>query len=239
MVKKREAYRPFAPSVLEEYVEDYYDIPFKHPQFPYMIFVVKVKKKVQELLGAVTHVDGTARIQTVSRETNPRYWELIDEFRKITGVPIVLNTSFNNNAEPIVDSVTDAIVCFYTTTLNYLVIGDYLIHKKDVPFHEHLNLVPSLPVYNMLTQTNKFVSLDELRRIYEIKNNFDNGYRTSISPEVFRILNEVDGCMSVTLGDLMEQIGITDEERRKAIIDEIRELWVKRFIRLQPNGVSE
>jgi len=239
MVKKREAYRPFAPSVLEEYVEDYYDIPFKHPQFPYMIFVVKVKKKAQELLGAVTHVDGTARIQSVSRETNPRYWELIDEFRKITGVPIVLNTSFNNNAEPIVDSVTDAIVCFYTTRLNYLVIGDYLIRKKDVPFHAHLKLAPSLPVYNMLTQTNKFVSLDELRRIYEIKNNFDNGYMSLISAEAFRILNEVDGCMNVTLGDLMEQIGITGEERRKAIIHEIRELWGKRFIRLQPNGMSE
>jgi carbamoyltransferase len=238
MVKKREAYRPFAPSVLEEYVEDYYDIPSKHPRFPYMIFVVKVKQEVQELLGAVTHVDGTARIQSVSRETNPRYWELIDEFRKITGIPIVLNTSFNNNAEPIVDSVTDAIVCFYTTKLNYLVIGDYLIRKKDVPFHQHLKLAPSLPVYNILTQTNKFVSSDELKRVYEIKNNFDNGYQSSISPEVFRILNEVDGCMTLTLGDLMEQIGITGEERKKIIFGEIRELWGKRFIRLQPNGVS-
>lgn len=240
MVKKREAYRPFAPSVLEEYVEDYYIAPFKHPRFPYMIFVVKVKREAQELLGAVTHVDGTARIQSVSRDTNPRYWELIDEFRKITGVPILLNTSFNNNAEPIVDSVTDAIVCFYTTKLNYLVIGDYLIGKKDVPSYPgYLKLALSLPVYNILTQTNKFVSSDELRRMYEIKNNFDNGYRSSVSAEVFRILNEVDGCMTLTLGDLMEKNGINSEEQKKAIIDEIKELWGKRFIRLHPNGVSE
>ncbi len=239
MVKKREAYRPFAPSVLEEYVRDYYDVPAGHPRFPYMIFVVNVKKEVQELLGAVTHVDGTARIQSVSREDNPAYWELIDEFRKITGVPILLNTSFNNNAEPIVDSVTDAVVCFYTTKLNYLVIGDYLIGKKDVPFREYLKLAPSLPVHNILAQTNRFVSPDELRRMYEIKNNFDNGYRSLVSAEVFRILNEVDGRMGLTLDDLMEKTGVANEEQKKIIMDEIKELWGKRFIRLQPNGVLE
>jgi carbamoyltransferase len=234
MVKKREAYRPFAPSVLEEYVRDYYDVPSEHSRFPYMIFVVNVKKEVQKLLGAVTHVDGTARIQSVSRESNPRYWELIDEFRKVTGVPIVLNTSFNNNAEPIVDSATDAIVCFYTTKLNYLVIGDYLIKKKDVSYLEYLKLTPSLAVHNILSQTTKFVSMDETRKIYEVKNNYANGYQNWLSEGVFHLLNQVNGRKTSTLGDLIESSGFKSEEQKKKIIDELWELWGKRFIRLNP-----
>jgi carbamoyltransferase len=236
MVKKREAFRPFAPSVMEEYADEYFDLPTKTRQYPYMIFVVKVKPDKQKLLGAITHVDGTARIQTVSRETNPVYWQLIDEFRKITGVPIILNTSFNNNAEPIVDSVNDAIVCFYTTKLNYLVIGDYLIEKKKPPLDAYLKLFPSLPRHNILTLTNKFISLDEPARIYEIKNNFDNGYQSKLSPRVFDILNQADG--KTTLGDLMEKTGATGEETRKKIIEEIIELWGKRFITLNPAGVT-
>ncbi len=235
MVKKREAYRPFAPSIMEEYVEEYYEIPFKSKKFTYMIFVVKVKEDKQKILGAVTHIDGTARIQTVPREMNPAYWELIDEFRKITGVPIVLNTSFNNNAEPIVDSVNDAIVCFYTTKLNYLVIGDYLIRKKEVPYDTHLKLFLTLPRHNILTLTNKFVSLNEAKKIYEIKNNIDNGYRSTLSPEVFHILNEADG--KTTLGDLMEKTGATGDETKKKILNEIIDLWGKRFITLNPAGV--
>ncbi len=118
MVKKREAYRPFAPSVLEEHVEEYFVIPTSQKQFPFMNFVLKVKEEKQSILGAITHVDGTARIQTVSKASNPMYWNLINEFSKYTGVHILLNTSFNNNAEPIVDSVYDAIVCFLTTKPN-------------------------------------------------------------------------------------------------------------------------
>lgn len=232
MVKKREAYRPFAPSVMEEYVDEYFDLPTNTRQFPYMIFVVKVKQDKQQLLGAITHIDGTARIQTVSRETNPAYWQLIDEFRQITGVPIILNTSFNNNAEPIVDSVNDAIVCFYTTKLNYLVIGDHLIRKKEAPPDTYLKLFPSLPRYNVLTQTNKFISLNEAKKIYEIKNNIDKGYRSTLSPEVFHILNEADG--KTALGDLMEKTGVSNDEKKKKIIEEIMDLWGKRFIVMGP-----
>jgi len=236
MVKKREAYRPFAPSVLEEYAAEYFDLPTQTGKFPYMIFVVKVKPGKQELLGAITHVDGTARIQTVSRETNPTYWRLIDEFRKITGVPIILNTSFNNNAEPIVDSVNDAVVCFYTTKLNYLVIGDYLIRKKDTRYAAHWQLCPSLPRHNILTLTNKFISPDQPDRSYEIKNNVDNGYQSKLSPEVFHILNQADG--KTTLGDLMEKTGAAGDETKKKILDEIINLWGKRFITLNPPGVT-
>ncbi|HLP59840.1 MAG TPA: carbamoyltransferase C-terminal domain-containing protein, partial [Candidatus Deferrimicrobium sp.] len=235
MVKKREAYRPFAPSVMEEYVHEYFDLPTKNSRYPYMIFVVKVKPDKQKLLGAITHFDGTARIQTVSKETNPTYWQLIEEFRQITGVPIILNTSFNNNAEPIVDSVDDAIVCFYTTKLNYLVIGDYLIKKKEAPTQAYLKLIPSLPKHNILSQTNKFISLDEPAKIYEIKNNITDGYRSKLSAHVFHILNQADG--KTTLGDLMEKTAVTGDETKKKILAEIIDLWGKRFIALNPAGI--
>jgi carbamoyltransferase len=241
MVKKREGYRPFAPSVLEEYAHDYYEIcRDKRNTFPYMIFVLDVKEDKQKLLGAVTHVDGTARIQTVSKQTNPRYWELIDQFREITGVPILLNTSFNNNAEPIVDSVNDAITCFYTTKLNYLVIGDYLISKKDPGNVNHLKLVPSIPVHNILTQTNRFISLKEFTKTYQIKNNFDNGYESLLSPGTFRILNEIDGQgpNPKTLGDLLENTSSGSDGQNKQILNEIMDLWQKRFIKLSPPGLE-
>src|SRR3989344_7403462 len=121
LLKKREGYRPFAQSILEEVAEKYFTVDMtnettKH-QMGYMLYVLSVKKRYRKVLGAITHVDGTARIQTVSKETNEKYWKLIEAFGKETGIPIVLNTSFNNNAEPIVDSTEDAIVCFLTTGL--------------------------------------------------------------------------------------------------------------------------
>ncbi|MFC2145726.1 carbamoyltransferase [Acidobacteriota bacterium] len=238
MVKKREAYRPFAPSVLEEYVEEYYEVPFenKHNKFAYMVFVVNVKEDKQKILGAVTHVDGTSRIQTVSRKTNERYWQLIDEFRKITGIPVVLNTSFNNNAEPIVDSVTDAIVCFLTTKLNYLVIGDYLIKKKEVDNLSRSRLAVTLPVHNVLTQTIRYVSPVKPTKMYEIKNNFDNGYRSTVTSETFSILSESGN--GTALGELLKKKGFRDNGEENAIIDELYDLWTRRFIRLTPRGLS-
>ncbi len=234
MVKKREAYRPFAPSVMEEYVEEYYDIPTENKVFPYMIFVVKAGPKACETLGAVTHADGTARIQTVSREANPVYWELIDEFRKVTGVPVVLNTSFNNNAESIVNSIRDTVVCFLTTKLNVLATGNYLARKKDIELPAYAELRPGLLRHNLLKQTNRFISMDGYERCYEIKNNIENGYREELSPEVFSLLNLLDGGPDKTLGELMEISGIHEEVTRGKVLTEVVSLWQKRFITLVP-----
>ena len=131
MVKKREAYRPFAPAVLEERASEFFEIPKKtSTTFPYMVFVVDVKEQHRSSLGAITHVDGSTRIQTVSRPENERFWRLIEAFGRRTRIPILLNTSFNNNAEPIVETPLDGLVCFLTTELPYLIIGNWVIRKK-------------------------------------------------------------------------------------------------------------
>jgi len=125
-VKYREPYRPFAPSAPEEVVKDYFDLTVNDP---FMLKVCNVLKEKQAVLPAITHVDGSARLQTVDKKTNPLYHKLIIRLGELTGVPVVLNTSFNIQGEPVVESPTDAIRCFYSTGLDVLVIGNYVIKK--------------------------------------------------------------------------------------------------------------
>ena len=147
-IKFRESFRPFAPSVLREDLNDWFELD---TDSPYMLLVSQLKKEKQikmteedqKLFGieklnikrstipAITHVDYSARIQTVHKETNPRYYELIKEFKKITNCPVLVNTSFNVRGEPIVCSIDDAFNCFMGTNLDILVIEDFILFKKD------------------------------------------------------------------------------------------------------------
>jgi carbamoyltransferase len=128
-VKKRESFRPFAPSVPEECASDYFQLP-RNLKSPFMIMAGDVKPEARSLLPATTHADHTARVHTVDRKVNPLYWELIHEFGKISGVPVVLNTSFNEN-EPIVCTPDDAVSCFLRTEFDALAIGSYLVIKAS------------------------------------------------------------------------------------------------------------
>jgi len=128
LIKHREWFRPFAPSVLAEYQKEFFESGSPSP-FMQMVFPVREEKK--SLISAVVHQDGTGRIQTVTKETNCRYWNLIEEFRKITGVPLVLNTSFNDNDEPIVCTPKEAIRTFFGTGIHELYIGKYRVTKKQ------------------------------------------------------------------------------------------------------------
>jgi len=128
-VKRREPFRPFAPSVLEEEAAEYFEMRGLTSS-PFMLFAVPVLAGRQASIPAVTHVDGTARIQTVSRRVSPMFWELISKFKGLTGIPLVLNTSFNVRNEPIVCSPEDAIRCFLSTDIDCLAIGGYLVEKR-------------------------------------------------------------------------------------------------------------
>lgn len=126
-VKFREFFRPFAPSILWEYQQNYFELDIKNP---YMLIVSEIKKDKRKIIPAVTHVDCSGRLQTVLKEENPIYYRLIDEFRKLTGVPVLLDTSFNIKGEPIVETPENAIQCFLRTQIDVLVIGNYLVRKK-------------------------------------------------------------------------------------------------------------
>jgi carbamoyltransferase len=149
-IKYREGFRPFAPSVLEEDIADYFELD--RPS-PYMLLVAPIRgdKKIplpagyhdkplyerlyflRSDLPAITHIDYSARVQSVSKDTNPRYWELIQEFKKLTGYGLIVNTSFNVRGEPIVCTPDDAYRCFMRTEMDFLVVGNYLLDKKDQP----------------------------------------------------------------------------------------------------------
>jgi carbamoyltransferase len=125
-IKHREIFRPFAPSILAESTAEWFEK--SHPS-PFMTLAYSVRPEKREKIPAPTHVDGTGRLQTVTREANPRYWNLIKAFEQLTGVPVVLNTSFNDN-EPIVCRPEEALDCFQRTQMDALVLGDFLITKS-------------------------------------------------------------------------------------------------------------
>lgn len=149
-IKFRESFRPFAPSVLREHVHEYFELD---ADSPYMLQVAPLKKErriamtdaqdrlfgIEKLnvprsdLPAITHVDYSARVQTVRREDNARYYDVIKAFQSLTGYPIVVNTSFNVRGEPIVCTPEDAYRCFMRTGMDYLVLGSYLLDKKGQP----------------------------------------------------------------------------------------------------------
>jgi carbamoyltransferase len=147
-IKFRESFRPFAPTVLADRVGDYFEID---RESPYMLLVADVRKDirrpmtaeeqswfglkklnvVRSSIPAVTHVDYSARLQTVNRRDNPKYYDMIEAFRKKTGCGVIINTSFNVRGEPIVCSPHDAYMCFMRTEMDYLVLGDFLVDKKE------------------------------------------------------------------------------------------------------------
>ncbi|MAS51181.1 MAG: hypothetical protein CL712_04635 [Chloroflexi bacterium] len=124
-IKHRESFRPFAPSILEEHVSEYFDIDISSP---YMLFVAPVKKP--DKIPAVTHVDGTGRLQTVSKQSNPLYYNLIHKFFEMTDIPVVINTSMNVMGEPIVNSPEDAFRMWARTEMDNLVLGNYLLSQE-------------------------------------------------------------------------------------------------------------
>ena len=149
-IKYREGFRPFAPSVLEEDIGEYFELD---RESPYMLLVAPIRQDKQiplppgyhdkplydrlyflrSDLPSITHIDYSARIQSVSNETNPRYWELIHQFKEQTGYGVIVNTSFNVRGEPIVCTPDDAYRCFMRTEMDYLVVGNYVLDKKDQP----------------------------------------------------------------------------------------------------------
>ena len=149
-IKFREGFRPFAPSVLRERVSEYFELDCDSP---YMLLVAPVKRERQILMSdaqrrlwgidqlnvvrsdipAVTHIDYSARIHTVSRDTNPHYYDLIKEFARLTDCPVLVNTSFNVRGEPIVCTPSDAYRCFMRTHIDYLVLGPFLLDKAQQP----------------------------------------------------------------------------------------------------------
>ena len=156
-VKFRQAFRPFAPAVLAERAHEYFE---GEQESPYMLLAKRVREEVRERIPGVVHIDGTARVQTVTREDNPRFHALLTAFAERTGVPVLLNTSFNVRGEPIVEVPFDAMECFLGTDIDVLVIHDWLVEKRWV--HR-----PLRRLIRALTSAVRELRAEALRERYE------------------------------------------------------------------------
>lgn len=237
MIKKREAFRPFAPAVLLKEASGYFELGGASRQMPFMIFVMPVRPEHREHLGAVTHIDGSARLQTVSQDDNPRFASLLESFGRITGTPLLLNTSFNNSHEPIVDAVDDAITCFITTGLDALVVGNTLFRKRDQGREAILQLDLTIPAYCEVTKSYRKSDRPHEGRVatHEIRHVKLSRYSTVVSRKMYRVLKLADGQRSVaTLSALAG-----DHSSQESVSAELWELWERRLVELRPGaGVS-
>lgn len=226
-IKLREAYRPFAPILREEDLHTYFHAPRQVESLPFMNTVLPVKSEWQLKLKAVTHVDGNARVQTVSRKSNPMMYELISEFGNLSKVSALLNTSFNNKYEPIVDSVEDGLVCFLNSRLDALCIGNFLVTKRrSSPDSAILNLCPSWPSYvNIIvdqTQKNR-------KMRYHVVSKRRTEHRLVISEKTFSILIKLE-----TGKNLYRYCEKLNKKERLEIINDVLKLWERRLIILAP-----
>lgn len=226
-LRRSEGYRPLALAVPEEDAREFCDLPAGMDSFPFAAFTVKVRDNKRNLLPAATHVDGTARLQTVSRETNPKFWALLQSFKEITGIPALASASFNSNIEPAADSVNDAIVSLLTTGLDFMVAGDFIV-KKDVPsWEDQISLLISLPPYVKLWRIKGFVERNRSTTRDEIRTSYDSQFRYAISRELYEMLITLDG--EKTLRDLLEADG-AQSDRNQALVAELNRLWAERLI---------
>lgn len=223
-IKNREGFRPFAPVVTREAAETYFGIPPTKANYDFMSFVVPVRPERQAELGAVTHVDGTARIQIVDPSVHPLFHSLVAAFGALTGTPVLLNTSFNNNAEPIVQSVEDVLVTFLTTALDCVAVGDFLV-RRTADIQQGLGeLVPRfLPLTRITERAGASPPV-----VYEIRLEYSRTPATSISPEAFALLKAVQ---SEPGPRPLDDYGITLTE---ALTAELLKLWRKRLLALTP-----
>ncbi|MEV0083709.1 carbamoyltransferase C-terminal domain-containing protein [Saccharopolyspora sp. NPDC050642] len=225
-IKKREGYRPFAPSVLAERLPEFFEFPENAPTPDFMVFSVPVREDKREQLGAVTHVDGSARVHAVAQEVNPAYWRLLSEFGRLTGIPIVLNTSFNNNAEPIVDTVDDAIQCFLTTELDALFVGDHVVTKREPTRSSLLGLHPVLVEHAALRTTTR----PGAEPAASVEFTFTGGGSRPVSVPTHRVLARADGTRP--LRELVDPAADPGP-----VLDQVLDLWQARYVRLSPTPV--
>ncbi|MEV1117135.1 carbamoyltransferase C-terminal domain-containing protein [Actinosynnema sp. NPDC049800] len=227
MIKKREAYRPFAPVVTPEAAGDYFVLPATRANYDFMSFVVAVREDRRAELGAVTHIDGSARVQVVDPASNRRFHDLVHRFGELTGTPVLLNTSFNNNAEPIVQTTQDAVTCFLTTELDFLVIEDFLVRRRGDVTLAFDDLAPGLRPVTRLSQRIRHTAAGRREVSCEISLDHPKGATMEVSLDLFTLLASADGVR--TLRSLAGSRGIDQDVRH-----ELHALWQQRFITLRP-----
>ena len=229
MVKKRESFRPFAPVTTPQAARRYFELPETEANYDFMSYVVDVREDARAGLGAITHINGTARLQIVDEDANARFHRLVTRFGELTGTPVLLNTSFNNNAEPIVQSTEDALACFLTTGLDFLVVEDFLVRRRPGHDRAYDHFAVRFRPVTKLARIVRQNRAGEREVRHEIYLDYTTGPRATVSAELFELLEAADG--GTTLAALAQRTGrpLTDEVRQ-----ELHDVWQARFVVLEP-----
>jgi decarbamoylnovobiocin carbamoyltransferase/7-O-carbamoyltransferase len=228
MVKRREAFRPFAPVVTAEAATAYFELPKTMADYEFMSFVVPVREERRAELGAVTHVDGSARLQIVEPGSGGRFYRLVQRFGQLTGTPVLLNTSFNNSAEPIVQSVQDVMACFLTTNLDFLVVEDFLVRRRPGRSLAFDNLVVHFRPVTRLAKRLRIAPAGSREVVHELYSDYSGGPRAELSSAAFALLEPTDGARTLT--SLASAVGGLSQDLRH----ELYALWQQRLFVLRP-----
>lgn len=230
-LSRGETYRPLAALVLEEDAREWCDLPPGTNSLPFQNIAARIRNDKQALLAGALQPDGHARIQTVSRESSPRVWDLITAFGKQTGVAALLAASLNNSFEPAVESVADGVACFLTSRLDCLVVGDFVATRATAPWED---LYLSLPPYVQITRARGLSERKAGIRYDQIRATYTPGFNKRISPELGEVLIKLDRPMSVRA--CLQQANL-DSESERPLMNELLDLWAKRMVVLSPaNG---
>jgi carbamoyltransferase len=197
-----------------------------------MSFSLKIKEKWKGKLAGVCHIDQTARAQSVTKSDNPKFWNIINEFNKLTQVPAILNTSFNSSNEPIVESINDAMATFLTSGLDVLVIGSFIINRKtnyDLKYLDY-SWVPKLMPYYVLTK--QILNRDGgLSMVFFLSSTCSTRHNLTISALVFNFLSTLDGIKNISKACIEATI---EEKDHNILMDELWTLWERKVISVSP-----
>ncbi len=234
-MKGRAPHRPLAVAVLEEDVGELFELPCEPEALRFKSFALQVRAEQREALAAALHEDGSGRPQAVSRTTNPALWDLLRCFKELTGVGALLNSSFDNEAEPMVESIEDAVASCLSMGLDALVVGDALVRRREISWREKLTLVPVLPRYTRVCRTYGFVTSARLGMLWEIRTTYDDRLKHPISEELYELLMAADGERTAAelLGGRAEH-----EAVGRRLAEELWALWTQRFVALRPAPAS-
>lgn len=233
---RAETYRPLAALVPEEELHAWCDLPKTVTALPFQTFAVRVRAERRAELGAAMQDDGCARVQSVSRETEPRLHALLRAFGESTGTAALLSASFNTKIEPVVETADDAIVSFLNSGLDALVIGDWVAEKVEARWSEDVPLRASLPPYVRIVRAKGLAERKRRASSDEIRTTFTPGLRRTISRELADALIALDG--EEPLSEVVGR-GAADADGRRRLMDELLALWALRMIVLRPATARE
>jgi carbamoyltransferase len=234
-VKFREAFRPFAPVVTLEHARDYFEIDGPSP---YMLLIAPVHEAERTRLPSITHVDGTARVQTVTEEDNGRYYRLVKRFGERTGVPVLVNTSFNIKGEPIVETPAQAVECFLCNDMDVLVIEDWFVEKRELSDAEMLEQRPDINERILVTSERRFTDGAWETTTAKVAFRENQEYSLEVSVDFATLLGRIDGTRTVKQleAEIESEHELEPGEARDLLLSSIRKALNKNLIKLRTNG---